>query len=325
MKEKKVSIIVPVYGVELYLEECLEALIHQTYQNLEIILIDDSSPDSCPEICDRYAVRDERVNVIHKKNGGAGSARNAGMSFFSGEYVCFVDSDDYPALDYVKKLAETLECQGADIVVSRYRCLYKYGSVQGTVALEPGIYTQIEYLKQFLDDWNCGLLWNKIFKKEVVRDLKFEEGRRIDDEFFTYQAVMRAKRVVQIEDELYVYRMRASGVMMSGSNCYEKMLKDQIDYLTERYHLISKEYPELKAEYLENLMDNLINLKRKASTYPDVKRRVQQEIRRLLMTALTGPVSLKAKYIFIRNIWSVGEERADTVKMNEEEIDSFFK
>lgn len=325
MEEKKVSIIVPVYGVELYLEECLESLVHQTYRNLEIILVDDASPDSCPEICDRYAVMDKRIKVIHKKNGGAGSARNVGMSNFSGEYVCFVDSDDYTALNYVERLAEGLESQDVDIVVSRYKCLYKNGSVQGSVTLEPGIYTQVEYLRQFLCDWNCGLLWNKIFKKEVVKGLKFEEGRRIDDEFFTYQAVMQAKRVAQIENELYIYRMRASGVMMSGSNCYEKMLKDQIDYLSERYRLVSTKYSELKAEYLENLMDNLISLKRKARTYPDVKRRVQQEIRSLLLTALAGPVSLKKKYIFIWNIWGAGEERVDIEELSNGERENFFK
>lgn len=308
MKGKKVSIIVPIYKVEAYLEECLEALIHQTYKKLEIILIDDASPDRCPHICDEYAHRDPRIKVIHKNNGGAGSARNAGLDCYSGEYVCFVDSDDYPTLDYVEKLVKALEEKKADMAASGYSCLYRDIQTPGEILVLPGEYTSAEYLRQFLKDWNCGLLWNKIFKKEVLAGLRFEEGRRIDDEFFTYQAVIQAKKIVQIEDKLYKYRMRASGVMKSGAAYSQKMLEDQLAYLTIRYDTVSKAYPELKKEYLENLMDNLIQLNRKSGQYPTLEKKVRKKIRELLGTMIFGPASVKAKYIFIRNIWFIKKE-----------------
>ena len=99
-----VSMIIPVYGVEVYLGECLETVLNQTYENLEIILIDDESPDHCPEICDQYAQKDERIKVIHQKNGGAANARNHGLDMATGEYICFIDSDDKIENNYVEKL-----------------------------------------------------------------------------------------------------------------------------------------------------------------------------------------------------------------------------
>src|SRR5699024_1944253 len=95
MEKGKISIIIPVFKVEKYLQECLDSLLNQTYKNLEIILVDDASPDSCPQICDAFAKRDKRIAVIHKKNGGAASARNVGLDYASGEFISFVDSDDY--------------------------------------------------------------------------------------------------------------------------------------------------------------------------------------------------------------------------------------
>lgn len=108
MRRKKVSVIVPVYNVESYLEECINSLMSQDYYNLEIILIDDASTDNSPFLCDKAAMIDERIKVIHKQNGGAASARNVGLNVMSGDYVCFVDSDDYVEKDYVQKLVENL-------------------------------------------------------------------------------------------------------------------------------------------------------------------------------------------------------------------------
>ena len=103
MEEKKVSIIVPVYNVEKYLEECVESLLKQTYRNLEILLVDDGSPDHCPQMCDDWARRDSRIRVIHKQNAGSGLARNTGMKNASGEYICFFDSDDYLMPNAIEK------------------------------------------------------------------------------------------------------------------------------------------------------------------------------------------------------------------------------
>lgn len=310
MKEKKVSIIIPVYKVEAYLAECLESLIHQTYSNMEIILIDDESPDRCPEICDAYAGRDHRIQVIHKKNGGAGSARNAGLARSSGAYVCFVDSDDYVYPYYVEELVKALEEQEADIAAADYQCLYKDGVIPGNPPVSPLVCSQTDYLRQFLTNWNCSLIWNKIFRKDVLKDLKFVEGRRVDDEFFTYQAVMQARKIVQIDKCVYVYRMRASGVMNSGAACYEKMLDDRLAYQTERYVRVTEAYPLLKKAYLENLMDNFINLWRTSADYPSFREHIKEHIRNFRKEILFGPASVRTKYIFIRSIYLAKEKQS---------------
>lgn len=104
MKKPLISVIVPIYNVESYLNRCVESIVNQTYQNLEIILVDDGSPDNCPQICDDWARKDSRIKVIHKENGGLSDARNAGMNIATGEYISFIDSDDYVALDFCETM-----------------------------------------------------------------------------------------------------------------------------------------------------------------------------------------------------------------------------
>lgn len=120
-----VSMIIPVYGVEEYLGECLETVLNQTYENLEIILIDDESPDHCPEICDQHAQKDARIKVIHQKNGGAANARNHGLDIATGEYICFIDSDDKIENSYVEKLLGAIKENKADVVVCSFKQWYK--------------------------------------------------------------------------------------------------------------------------------------------------------------------------------------------------------
>ena len=111
-----ISVIVPIYNVEKYLDRCVDSIINQTYKNLEIILVDDGSPDNCPQMCDDYAKKDSRIKVVHKENGGLSDARNVGMEVATGEYVSFIDSDDYISLDFYETLLETIVDNDSDIV-----------------------------------------------------------------------------------------------------------------------------------------------------------------------------------------------------------------
>ena len=122
-----ISVIVPIYNVEKYLERCVESIINQTYKNLEIILVDDGSPDNCPQMCDDYAKKDSRIKVVHKKNGGLSDARNAGMKVATGEYVSFIDSDDYISLDFYETLLETIVDNDSDIVECSVVKFYENG------------------------------------------------------------------------------------------------------------------------------------------------------------------------------------------------------
>lgn len=297
MENKKVSIIIPVYKVEKYIEECLESLRNQTYTNLEIILCDDESPDECPKICERYAQMDERFKVLHKKNGGAASARNMGLDIATGDYLGFVDSDDAVKEDYIEKLVGLLEENDADISVCAFTNLFV--NTEECVEMEnTGDYTQVQYLERFLRDWKCGLIWNKLFKKELLGDIRFAEGHVIDDEFFTYKLVMNAKKVTVSNLPLYRYRMRKSGVMNQGKQ--KKMLKDRMEYFPERFELVTEKYPQLYTKYLENLSDNIIRFARigKSLGVKDVK----QLQKKYLGKVLRGPIYWKLKCVYAKEI-----------------------
>ena len=276
-----VSMIIPVYGVEAYLGECLETVLNQTYKNLEIILIDDESPDRCSEICDQYAQKDERIKVIHQKNGGAANARNHGLDMATGEYICFIDSDDKIENNYVEKLLGAIKDNKAEVVV----CSFK-----------------------LLSDWTCGLIWNKMFDKKTLEGVRFEEGHKIDDEFFTYQAILKAEKVVVFDESLYWYRMRKSGVMLSGTQYQAQMLKDRLEYMTKRYEMVIEKYPDLKAEYLYNLTDNLISYTRQAQGIKELEKDVRAIKKQYWNRIMFGLIPVKIKYSFFRSFFDKTKE-----------------
>lgn len=258
MEAKKVSIIVPVYNVEKYLPDCLESLCGQSYRNLEIICVDDESQDCSGEICDRWAGTYNRIRVIHKENGGAASARNTALDCASGELICFVDSDDVVERDYVRILTETLENSNADAAVCGFSYLKRNGMKICTGLTAPGIYSCEEYMLRFLKDWSCSLLWNKIFRREAVGDLRMAEGYRVDDEYFTYQVFLNCGTVVVTEESLYRYRLRVSSAMQDMADVKEKVMRDRIGYNIQRYAHIAEKLPALEEDYFINTLDTLV-------------------------------------------------------------------
>lgn len=273
-----ISIIVPIFNVANYLQECLDSILIQTYPYLEILLIDDGSTDQSPQICDQYAKEDARIKVVHQQNGGAANARNRGLELATGDYICFIDGDDRIKKNYIERLLDSLEVNEADISVCAYQYLYK--NVIEHESMNPiGIISEKEFIRRFLEDWKCGLLWNKLFKSSLIDNIRFEEGHKIDDEFFTYQVIMNANKIVVMNEELYVYRMRASSVMQSKGTNYEKMIQDRFDYLTKRYLRVGEKYPDLKQEYLENLIDNYIRLINDSRSSMEFFEHMKQQIR----------------------------------------------
>lgn len=300
MEQKKVSIIVPVYNVEKYLQICIDSLITQTYSNLEIILVDDASTDNCPVICNMAAKNDNRIKVIHKCNGGAASARNVGLNISNGDYICFVDSDDYVEKDYVKTLVKVLEEKKADVAVCGFWYLYRDYLKQKGYFGKSVLIKQTDYLQLFLTDWTCGLIWNKIFNKKVINGIRFKEGHIIDDEFFTYKVIMNCNQVAIFEDHLYYYRMRATSVMSSSSEYVERILLDKIEYTIERFENVVKNYPQLKQTYLMDLVNSLIRYKRQSIHYPMAHLEVKKMINEYKWNILLSSLRLKTKYSFLR-------------------------
>lgn len=252
MKEK-VSIIIPIYNVERYLAECLESVIGQTYKNLEIILINDGSKDKSAQICDEYAKRDSRIKVIHQINQGAANAKNRGLDNATGDYVTFIDSDDYADNLWIETMINALKANEADIVECNFVLEYIGRTVPGNAdSFCNQTFSAEEYLGQYLDNWTCSLFWNKLFRKKMTEKIRFRYERRcIDDEFYTYKVITGAKKIVRINNQLYHYRQRLSGAVSSKKNELQKT-DDALEILIERYEWIVLHFPMLKKYYLKH-------------------------------------------------------------------------
>ncbi|MBT1165722.1 glycosyltransferase family 2 protein [Bifidobacterium simiarum] len=217
-----VSVIIPVYDVEPYLGDCLETVTEQTHRNLQIILIDDGSPDGCPRICDDWAARDSRIRVIHQRNGGLSSARNAGLDVASGRYVTFIDSDDVVDRGMIETLLSAVKNHGVDIAIcgllgidergkhTVFRTHYATGTVSGRDAL-----LDLLYGGGRLPD----AAWGRIYRAELIRHgqaIRFPEGLNSEDYYFNAIAYHRADTVHMDGRCLYRYRQRAGSITSSG-------------------------------------------------------------------------------------------------------------
>lgn len=253
---KKVSVIIPVYNVETYLPQCLDSVLAQTYSELEILLVDDGSTDLSGKICDEYRNRDSRICVFHQKNQGAANAKNTGLDYFTGEYVTFLDSDDYVEKDWIETLINVAENLNAKVVECNFKKEFVEYSEEETGCTEPyKIYTSEKYMEQYLEHWTCSLFWNKLFEATLVKDIRFRKERRcIDDEFFTYKLLTKATKIVQINRVLYHYRQRKSSAVTSDKNKYQ-IADDALEVLLERYYWVGNSYPNLRVKYLQHDVD----------------------------------------------------------------------
>ena len=194
---EKISVIVPIYNVEQYLRRCIDSIINQTYKNLEIILVDDGSPDNCGQICDDYAKKDTRIKVIHKKNGGLSDARNVGLEVCTGDYISFVDSDDWIELNTYEIMMKSMNEYNADMVVSNINYVYK-DKVESKYSEDKiRCFNKEEAMKELIKDGLVqAVVWNKLYKRVVIDNLRFKVGKLNEDEFFTYKICAKAERIV---------------------------------------------------------------------------------------------------------------------------------
>lgn len=280
--EKVISVIMPIYNVAAYLPECLDSLLAQDYKALEVILIDDGSKDESGAICDDYAAKDSRIRVIHQQNGGAAAAKNAGLRIATGEYLSFVDSDDYLEPNVYGYMVSLLESSGADAGVFAFRNVYR--TRQEAHIIQPGrtIITGKEYLLRFTSDWTCALLWNKLYKRSLFEGVFFEEGHRIDDEYFTYQGFLKAEKVVCDDRIIYNYRRRASSAMLNPK-ARERLALDRIDFQAKRREKIAKSCPELRKAFDIQFLDALTYLPTDPENSEESIRIIKQKLKEYLL------------------------------------------
>lgn len=218
--KSKVSIIVPIYKVEKYLEKCVDSLTNQTYKNIEIILVDDGSPDNCPLLCDDFSKLDDRIVVVHKKNGGLSSARNAGLDVCTGDYIMFIDSDDYIANNMVESLLDFNKSINADLVICDYYLVYDSKLKSQNHFKRKKVVTEnskFEMLYQSKYAIPTLVAWNKLYRRELFNNLRYDEGKLHEDEFIICKILKNAKKIAYLPEKLYYYVQRDGSIMSKFS------------------------------------------------------------------------------------------------------------
>lgn len=244
MKNDLISIIIPVYKVEKYLEKCIESVLKQTYTNLQIILVDDGSPDNCGKICDEYAKKDSRIEVIHKANGGLSDARNVGISKAKGRYIGFVDSDDYIKENMYEILLNLIKKYDADVSICNL-----YDVIDGNEYIrnkENGIreYSRLDILKEVLLDKNIqSYAWNKLYKKELFDEVKYPIGKKYEDIGTTFYIFEKCNKIVVTSEPEYYYLKRSDSLV---NNVTESTVFDYMELILQRYLYINDNIKELK-------------------------------------------------------------------------------
>jgi len=231
----KISVCVAVYNSEAYLERSIMSILRQTYTNLEIILVDDGSTDSCGRICDKFAELDNRIIVIHKKNGRLYTTRNAGIEAATGEYICFLDGDDYIDPCMYENMLSAILAENADMAICRYRQIFDDETIdKSTDAVI--IYEGTEVLEQYLKEDESVLIqnaaWNKLYKKSLIKELRFP-ARWYEDMLYTPQLLTMSKRTVYIDEAYHNYICdRSDSIMNKGVN--NRIFSDLIPNLFDR-------------------------------------------------------------------------------------------
>lgn len=246
------SVILPVYQVEKYLHECVDSILNQTFTDFEVILVDDGSPDSCPKICDEYAQKDARVKVVHKKNGGQASARNAGLEVAKGNYICYVDSDDYLIDNRVLERLAEKTVSDPDIVHYKFVEWFESDGRIASCYFDYNVPTEGRSLAEvYCDlvnkDAYFNSAWSKIIKRSLLMDnnIRFEEGIVGEDNEWYYHVVMVAKKLVLLDEPLYVYRRRSGSTTTSAT---EKNLRDQLHVLDKWEKILSTSDNDARAQ-----------------------------------------------------------------------------
>lgn len=280
---KKVSVIIPIYNVEDYIHRCIDSVINQSYRNLEIILVDDGSPDKCGEIIDEYMKNDTRIISLHKENGGLSDARNYGIKHATGEYIFFLDSDDYISYLTISKLIYEAEKRDADIVQAafyyNYETYFLYDNRYFDEMDKPIQLDNLEAMRELIINEKIkNFAWGKLYKRELIENVEFKKGIFFEDIFWAHNVFKEVKKYVIIHEPLYYYLQRENSI--SGNYSLKNL--DIIIGLRERLEFVKEHYKDFTDEAYSILVKaciqhyNLLFINRKQI----IDKNYREEIRR---------------------------------------------
>lgn len=271
-KHSLISVIVPIYKVQDYLKECIESIINQTYSDIEVILVDDGSPDRCPQMCDEWAKRDSRIRVVHKKNGGLSSARNAGLDVAKGEYISFVDSDDFICKDALENLYNRIKDDKSIGITSGLIYRYQDGSINifkdQWLCSKEIVIPSSEFLLETMSQKTSYTVWNKLYRRDVIGNTRFREGRNNEDTLFMYDlgkniAILNVC-MVEIPHYVYYYRYREDSICTTAKiplaidilGNYELMMEDCKNTNSRLYDVLYFSYVRTLYGFVDSLLLN---------------------------------------------------------------------
>lgn len=246
-----ISVVVPVYNVEQYVDKCINSIINQTYRNIEVIIVDDGSTDGSSFICEKYSKEDSRIEIIHKDNGGLSDARNRGIEISKGKYITFIDSDDYVDTDYIEVLYNAIKKYEADMSISTHKILFPNKTVN-KYPFEEYISTKEDILDKLLYDEGIDTsVWGKLYKISLFKDIRFPRGRLFEDAATTYKLIDKSNRIAVYSKPTYNYVIRENSISNVGFS--EKKL-DLIKSTQEMTDYIKTKYPNLEKGCNRRLM-----------------------------------------------------------------------
>ena len=252
-----ISVIVPVYKVERYLERCIQSILNQTYTDIEIILVDDGSPDGSPAICDRYAAQYKCIKVIHKPNGGLSSSRNAGIESSTGSFIAFVDSDDYIDCDFLSRLHECITRHEADLAMLRYKEVNDKSKVESVARKQEQIYVGAEETEKAFLDLKIDSVCVGLYRREAIGESRFIVGKTSEDIPFNFEVFRRIKKFVYIPEERYFYYYNSesisNGPLERNKLNYISFRKEIYEYYRDQNEQLSSKAEALYARAIMGL------------------------------------------------------------------------
>ncbi|HEW3677799.1 TPA: glycosyltransferase family 2 protein [Streptococcus pneumoniae] len=285
--DDKITVIVPVYNVENYLRKCLDSIISQTYKNIEIVVVNDGSTDASGEICKEFSEMDHRILYIEQENAGLSAARNTGLNNMSGNYVTFVDSDDWLEHDALDRLYGALKKENADISIGRYNSYDETRYVYMTYVTDPDDSLEVIEGKAIMDregveevrngNWTVAVL--KLFKRELLQDLPFPIGKIAEDTYWTWKVLLRASRIVYLNRCVYWYRVGLSDTL---SNTWsEKRMYDEIGAREEKIAILASSDYDLTNHiliYKNRLQRVIAKLEEQNMQFTEIYRRMMEKL-----------------------------------------------
>ena len=258
-----VSIIIPIYNVEHYLCKCIDSVLAQTYKDIEVILVDDGSPDACPQICDEYSKTDRRIKVIHKENGGLSSARNAGLDIAMGEYIMFVDSDDWILPEMVANMLKKLQDVQADMCLCGLNRVNEKNEKLSSVSYSDTVLTKHDAY-ELLVQGNVVFIvaCAKLYRRHIFDELRFHEGKIHEDEFISHHVIGKCNRIVSVKMPYYQYLQR-NGSIIRSLNCNTKWFHSIEAYLDRINYFLDCSETEFADRVLFNTIPLLLSIQKK--------------------------------------------------------------